>query len=260
MVNISQKRLDIILDIIRENGFVTVKYLCDKLHYSTATINRDLNELKNQGIIKRNYGGAELISRKWVPLIYRTEKNKATKMQLAKMASYQLADYETIFINASTTTQYIGKYITHLKNIKVITNNINLVSYLSENNIIAYCLGGRIVEKPFFTGGSEAAIHAESFLADTMVFSTAAFSSDGRVCTGESYYAMYKAMIKNSKKVIFMVDSSKVNLKTTRVVCDFSDIDIVISDYKFSDEVKKNYPNTKFIEVADAKDEDENEY
>ena len=47
----SQKRIDQILDLMKQNGYVTVKFLCEKLHYSTATINRDLNELQKKKLI-----------------------------------------------------------------------------------------------------------------------------------------------------------------------------------------------------------------
>ena len=40
-----KERMDAILDILKVNGYVTVKFLIEKLHYSTATINRDLNML-----------------------------------------------------------------------------------------------------------------------------------------------------------------------------------------------------------------------
>jgi len=57
----SQKeRLDSIIELLHKNGFVTVKFLTEELHYSTATINRDLNMLQNQQIVRRIYGGAEL--------------------------------------------------------------------------------------------------------------------------------------------------------------------------------------------------------
>ena len=50
----AKERRDAILKIIEEQGHVTVKELVDKLFYSTATINRDLNLLKKQNLIVRS--------------------------------------------------------------------------------------------------------------------------------------------------------------------------------------------------------------
>ena len=43
-----KERIDSIMEILNENGYVTVKYLTEELHYSTATINRDLNDMVKQ--------------------------------------------------------------------------------------------------------------------------------------------------------------------------------------------------------------------
>ena len=54
-----KERLERILDFLNRNGYATVKELTELLHYSTATVNRDLNALEQMKKIKRSYGGAE---------------------------------------------------------------------------------------------------------------------------------------------------------------------------------------------------------
>ena len=52
-----------IINILKdENGFITVKELCKKLFASESSIRRDLTALENRGVVKRTYGGAELIT------------------------------------------------------------------------------------------------------------------------------------------------------------------------------------------------------
>lgn len=52
-------RQEQILEILETRGYVTVRYLVDRLHYSSATINRDLNKMQTLGLVKRTYGGVE---------------------------------------------------------------------------------------------------------------------------------------------------------------------------------------------------------
>ncbi len=250
-----KKRLDQIIDIIKENGFVTVKYLCEQLHYSTSTINRDLNELKKTGLIKRNHTGVELLSQKYVPLIFRSEKNKDIKKALSKAASSFISEKQTIFIDGSTTLQYLGKYITNIPSLTVVTNNLNLASYLSENRIQVYCLGGKIIESPYVLGDSIAVQNTNFYNLDTMFFSSIGATNSGRIICGKNQFMLYTALIKKAKRKIYIVDSSKIDFDGFFVACDFSEIDVVISDYLFSDEVKKKYPNTQFIEVESTKKE-----
>ncbi|HAB00567.1 MAG TPA: hypothetical protein DCE08_03595, partial [Ruminococcaceae bacterium] len=52
-----KERMEEIYDILKKNGYVTVKYLVQQLEYSNATINRDLTVMENQKLIRRSYGG-----------------------------------------------------------------------------------------------------------------------------------------------------------------------------------------------------------
>ena len=87
----------------------TVKYLTETLHYSTATINRDLNTMEKQNLVKRSYGGAELAEQKVIPLFFRYSKMRPVKNKIAKKAADFVKDGDTIFIDCSTTAQYMGE-------------------------------------------------------------------------------------------------------------------------------------------------------
>ena len=64
-----------------------------------------------------------------------------------------------------------------------------------------------------------------------------------------SFNLMYITALKNTKKAYYLIDHSKVNAGDKYNICDFSQIDTVISDYRFPAETKRNYPNTAFCEV-----------
>lgn len=72
-----KERVDEILKILHENNYVNVKYLCDKIGYSKATINRDLNYMEEQNLVVRSYGGVELVdNNQYIPLRFRYHKMK----------------------------------------------------------------------------------------------------------------------------------------------------------------------------------------
>ena len=48
-----EERIKIITELLKKNGFVTVKFLTDELHYSSATINRDLNLMQKKKLPKQ---------------------------------------------------------------------------------------------------------------------------------------------------------------------------------------------------------------
>ena len=249
----SKKRADIILDILKTEGYVTVKYLTEKLHYSTATINRDLNDLQKQKLIRRHYGGAELVESRGVPLVFRYHKMRPVKNIIAKKAAEFINDGDTVFIDASTTTQCIGQYITEKKELTVITNNMMLASFLSEHNIKCICLGGEIVEIPYMIGGPDTTEQATHYRADKMFFSTGGISSDGVISSGNIYHYLHNAMQKNSKEVFYLADHQKIDVDCKRIFFDLSKVDYIISDYTFSNKIKEKYKKTTFVEVETPK-------
>lgn len=244
-----QERLNSIIDILKKNGYVTVKFLVEELHYSNATINRDLILLEKQQLIKRSYGGVEIAKDISNTLPFRYHKMKTAKNNIGKTASKFIKDGDTIFMDGSTTSQYIGKYITEKKDITVITNNIALVTYLSEYNINVICLGGKVVEIPSRLSGPETVENAMKYRADKMFFSIGAVGEDGRMGTSDTYYLLLKAMMHNSKEVFLLADSGKINRKAPRFFSPDTKIDYIISNYDFPKETKEKLKSVKFIKV-----------
>lgn len=248
-----KERIDAVYDIIKKNGYVTVKYLINEIHYSSATINRDLNMLEKQGLIRRSYGGAELIEKKVAPLTFRYHKMKATKEKMGKAAAELVNDGDIIFIDGSTTTECIGKYITDKKDITVITNNIALVLYLSEFGINTICLGGNVVEIPCILGGSITIENSMRYSVDKAFFSTSALSLDGKIAsvTPElgSYSILLKVILGNSKVNCCIMDHEKVGIAYRAVYCTLDDINCLVSDYVFDKKFHEHFKNTKIITV-----------
>lgn len=245
-----KERLDSIMSILKEKGYVTVEYLTKKLHYSNATINRDLNILKGRNLIERSYGGAELCETVSIPLEFRYHKAKLEKNKISKLASEFILNGDTVFIDGSTTCEGIGKYLTDKKDITVITNNISLVSYLSEYGVKVICTGGEVVEPPSMLSGEYAVNTLLGINTDKIFFSTGAVSEDGSIGEVSNVFNMiYSVALKNTKEAYFLIDRSKISSDFKYNISDFSRINGVISDYVFSDEVKKKFHNTKFYEV-----------
>lgn len=244
----AQKRTDRILEILKQQGYVTVKTLCEELHYSTATINRDLNDLQQRKLIVRHYGGAELVVKKGVPLVFRYNKMRPVKRAISRQAASLIQEGMTIFIDGSTTVQYMAEYIQNIKAITVITNNLNLVTHLSEAGIRCITLGGVIVEPPYIVGGEDAAAQANTYIADIAFFSVGGISAEGTVYDWDGYYALHKAMLACSKKTVLLVDREKIGISGRRVLCDFGKTDTIISNYTFSAEIQQKFPDTQFIE------------
>lgn len=241
-------RQDSILEILEKQGYVTVKYLADVLHYSSATVNRDLNALQSRQLVTRSYGGVELVRSKYVPVFFRAHKMRAEKKYIGKAAAALVRDGDTIFIDGSTTAQCMEQHLIHRKNLTVVTNNMGLAINLSAYDIRVICLGGEVVETPSMLYGTETVENAHRYKVDKMFFSTCAISSDGMIAAG-LYDLMLSAVAKRAKEVFYLVDHEKIDQPFHTVFCDLSYVNTVISDYEFPEKTKTAFPTTRFITV-----------
>lgn len=252
-----KERTEQILSLLRQHGYLTVKYLTRELHYSKATVQRDLKLLEQAGQIKRTWGGVEPATPRSVPVLFRYEKAKPTKKRLGKCAAELVEDGDVIFMDGSTTVQYMREYLIEKKDLHVLTNNMALAIFFEEYGIDVTVLGGKIMEPPYMLAGTDTVETASRYRADKCFFSTSDVSSDGEMAyEGDIYFSMHKTMMRNSGEVFYLVDKDKVDKGGGRVLLgDFSLVDTVITDHAFDEAVKARYPRVRFVQVEGEKKE-----
>ncbi len=245
----SQKlRQEKILAILKKQGYATVKELVSMLDYSSATVNRDLNAMQKQKLVKRSYGGVEPITQRRYPTLpFRYDLMKKEKRHIGKAAASFVENGDTLFIDASTTASYMGAYLSEKKDLHVITNNMQLAIQLSESGIRVTVLGGTVLESPSMLIGDETVENAMRYHADKMFFSTGSFTPDGAIGDGSSYYLLHRTMMKGSEKIYYLADEGKEVPTVKKQVASFADITCVISDREFPEETKKAFLGTTFV-------------
>ena len=245
----SQKiRQEQILHVLEERGYVTVRYLTEALHYSSATINRDLNALQTLGAVKRSYGGVEAVGRNhFFPLPQRQLYMKKEKRRIAHAAAELIENGDSVYLDASTSVQYIAPFLAGKRDLCVITNNMRLAIELAEYDIDVVCLGGHLTERPHMLGGDETVEMAMRYHVDKMFFSLGPITADGQISTGGPYYLLYRTMLKNAKKAYLLTNKSKLTERIGHTLCELGDLAGVIADFEFPEETKNKYPDTEFI-------------
>ncbi len=243
-----QERMNEIMNILKNVHYATVDYLVKQIHYSPASIRRDLTLLEKQGLVKRSYGGVEINQESSTPFVFRQFSMKSAKNKIAKYASTLIKNGDVVFLDGSSTVQYMGHFLADKKDICVVTNNMMLASSVKEYGIDVYCTGGLLTETPGTLSGAITAKAYSSFHADIMFFSTDGINNEGIITIKpEGYYIHNRAMIDNSDKRVYLCGSDKIG-KTAKIVqCTLSEIDYFISDAEPDLNLKNKFPNTQFI-------------
>ena len=141
-------------------------------------------------------------------------------------------------------------YLVDKKDLTVITSNIAIVTCLSDHpHIKTICLGGEILESPSLLGGDLCVKNIMEHKTDKLFFASLGICDNGEIVGTGMYSLPIKAMMQNSNKSIYMEDHEKFNIFAKTVIARVDEVDVIVTDYKFSDEFKAKYKHTEFIEV-----------
>lgn len=216
-----------IFDILYEEGRISVSKLAEILYVSEMTIRRDLSDMEKNGILKRYRGGAVLTAtHSEMPISRRFFVDENEKKDLSKQSVKFLDDNLTIYIDSSSTCQYIIPYINKFKNITLITNSVNALLMASRMQIPCILIGGKYYCQDMCFVGSLTEQYAEQFNVDVAFFSSLGMSEDGIISDPDIEQTMVRRIIMDhSKKNIFLFEKNKLNKKYLYTLCHKNDVD-----------------------------------
>lgn len=228
-MNYDDRKKDI-LDILYEKGRVSVSELSKTLFVSEMTIRRDLSDLERKGVLRRYRGGAVLAATDSdMPISRRFFVDEDEKIMLSKKAVSFLDNDLTVYIDSSSTCQYIIPYMSRFKNITIITNSVNALLIASKSKTPCILIGGTYYEQDMCFVGSIAEQYAKQFVVDIAFFSTLGLSEEGIISDSDIEQTMIRKIImQNSKKNIFLFEKSKLNKKFFYILCNKNDADEII--------------------------------
>ena len=227
------ERLEHILEYLRENQTATVNNLSRRLFVSEATVRRDLTELERRGLVKRIHGGAVLLDSTTgeLPLYVRQQQNGDAKQLIAAQALQYIQDGQVIFLDASSTVMYLIPFFENFENLTIITNGVKTAHELQRLHHKTYCTGGLMLHHSAAYVGDFAMDFIRQFNADVVFFSSRGVSDSGMITdASQEETAVRRAMFAQSRKKVFLCDSSKFGKSYCYNLCPVSQVDIFLSD------------------------------
>lgn len=220
-----------ILEILYNKGKASVKELSDTLFVTEMTVRRDLTEMERGGFLRRYRGGAVLkINVGEMPISERLLLDKQEKESLAQKCVEYLSDGITVFIDSSSTCQYILPYLSEYKNLTVVTNSVSALLTLGKLHVFSVLIGGEYYEQDMCTVGSLAEESVRRINVDVAFFTTAAISDDGVISDFDLKQTMIrKYVMKNATKNIFLFEKDKFGKKQLHTLCTAKDATAIIT-------------------------------
>lgn len=239
-----------IVELVKSLGFVSIESLSENFSVSPQTIRRDINELTEAGQLRRYHGGAGLPSSvENVAYTARKVICLPEKRRIARLLAKQIPDYASLFIDIGTTTEEVANALIHHKGLRIITNNLNVATILSENeNFEVIVAGGVLRSRDRGITGKATIDFIQQFKVDFGVISVSGIDSDG--CLLDFDYREVRVgqtIISNSRKVFLVADHTKFGREAMVRLCNIREIDALFTD-------RRPQPSmSKMLSEADVK-------
>ena len=224
------EREEEILQLVNSLGRVSVDEIAEKTFSSQSTVRRALKKLEQKGLLRRHHGGAESILSLRPPQIIRHQHNQNAKKIIAEKAAAFVLPDTCIFIDASTTVQYIIPHLFGIENLTVYTNGVDTAMRLSETNVRVICTGGELLKDSMAYVGQHAIDAVRRVYFDAMFFSSAGFDESKVSDWSEAETVLRRVVMEQSEKRYFLADMSKKGKRFTHIVCSVNELDEIICE------------------------------
>jgi DeoR family transcriptional regulator of aga operon len=239
------RRSERILEELLRDGEVSVDRLAKSFSVSRSTIRRNLTELEQLGLLRRNRGGA-IPS---VSLIYdafrhlssfrdQEDRCAAEKRRIGLIAASLVVDGETIAIGAGTTATQVARGIRHRKGITVLTNAVNIAMELSHLPDINVCMTGGFLSSGWFAlvGDMAQRAAAEIFVDRAFIGLDGIHPDLGLMTNYPQQAAIHRTMLMRARQRVVVADHRKIGAVAASLICDCESINYLITDKETPDE------------------------
>ena len=220
--------------LLTQKGYASVQELSQWLYASPSSIRRDLAMLEKQGLVKRSYGGAELVksNSQILPFSTRAHQNISAKKAIARKAAQMVDEGNILFLDQSSSAFFVACELQGRSDLTVLTNNVEILSLLSQSKMEVLFCGGRLSHNNRnCLVGSDAQRAFAQMRADILFFSSKALSRDGVIwdCDREEV-CLRQTMMQHAQQKVFLCAAEKFGQQAPYRQCGLSEIDCMITE------------------------------
>ncbi|WP_169946753.1 DeoR/GlpR family DNA-binding transcription regulator [Microbispora sp. H11081] len=229
----SADRIRAIMNALRTSDSVSVAELALAYGVSEMTIRRDLDELAQQGVVRRVRGGALslLLRGEEPPFGVREREAVDVKRRIGAEVAALLADGEAVLLDSGTTTLEVARAVRE-RRLTILPLALWAAQELASAPRVRLVLPGGEVrpgELNFVGPLTESSLRSLRF--DTAVIGCCGLSAEhGLTAHDLPEVAIKQAAIASARRVVVVCDSGKFTRTAFGAVCGLDRLDVVVTD------------------------------
>lgn len=226
----TQQRRHRIMQILQEQGEVSVDQLVQLFDTSEVTIRKDLTALEANGFLLRRYGGAILMPQDIIE--DEQEELSERKIVIARAAAERIRDHNRIIVDSGSTTAALIKQLNGKQGLIVMTNSLSVATELRslENEPTLLMTGGTWDTRSESFQGKVAEQVLRSYDFDQLFIGADGVDLERGTTTFNELIGLSQVMADVSREVIVMVESQKIGRKMPNLELNWQQIDVLITD------------------------------
>jgi DeoR/GlpR family transcriptional regulator of sugar metabolism len=237
-VNTSMARRARMLDVIRQQGFVSIPELRDSLEVSESTIRRDLESLEESGEARRTHGGVFYTGsvttvrqfQRGNPNDGAWDKKRAIALEAAKLVS----DHDTVLLDGGSTTYELAKQLVG-RPLQIVTNSLPVANLFSASDSVdLVILGGAIHNRTGVTHGPFTDQMLETINVQKAFLSVAGVNEKGFYNSNLLLVETERCMMRSADRTIIVADSTKFGRSSLARMLEWNQVDTLVVDEDLS--------------------------
>ncbi len=240
------ERVELILQQLQLQSSVKITDLTELLQVSVDTVRRDLKSMEQSGLVRCVRGGACLPdSLSFVSNFAGREiVNIDMKREAAKKALKYAKSGMIIALNSGTTNTILAQeMVTKGESFTVVTNNHEAIRILVQSPAIeVIAIGGKVDAVERSTYGTQCEQEFARYYPDLAFLSINAVSyPEGFTDFRFSEMGVMQILAAQSKKVVAVMDSSKIGRRSRAKLFPLTQVDCLVTDTGITEKVRLKY-------------------
>ncbi|MFI1398521.1 DeoR/GlpR family DNA-binding transcription regulator [Streptomyces sp. NPDC020681] len=212
------ERRQLILEMVRANGAVSLRELARVVQTSEVTVRRDVRALEAEGLLDRRHGGAVLPGGFTRESGFPQKSLSATaeKTAIADLAASLVEEGEAIVVGAGTTTQELARRLARVPGLTVVTNSLLVAQALAHANRVEVVMtGGTLRGSNYALVGSGAEQSLQGLRVSRAFLSGSGLTAERGLSTSNMLSASVdRALVQAAAEVVVLADHTKLGTDT----------------------------------------------
>jgi DeoR/GlpR family transcriptional regulator of sugar metabolism len=212
------ERRQLILEMVRANGAVSLRELARVVQTSEVTVRRDVRALEAEGLLDRRHGGAVLPGGYTRESGFPQKAHLVTpeKMAIADVAATMVGEGEAVVLGAGITAQELARRLARVPGLTVVTNSLLVAQALAHANRVEVVMTGGTLRGSNYAlvgSGAEQSLHglrvSKAFLSGSGLTAERGLSTSNMLSS-----SVDRALVQAANDVVVLADHSKLGADT----------------------------------------------